>query len=80
MDNFILIDSKTREPVPLPFHTKTVDDNLVTIKDCTDPGRLADHPQGLVWWFTEPDIWRCQPPQTFGLELITEADFMAERS
>lgn len=80
MTNFILIDSETRAPVPLPFHTELADGDPITLKDCTDPNQLVDYPQGLVWWFENPNIWHFRPPQAFGLELITEADFMAERS
>lgn len=75
---FILIDSKTRTPVPLPFHTK-LEDKPVTIRDFSDPDRLDNYPNGVVWWFEEPN-WFFRPPQDFGLELITESDFMAERS
>lgn len=86
MDNYILIDSKTRAPVPLPFHTETADGDPITLRDCTNPSRIVEHPQGLVWWYESPDPteemrrWHFRPPQAFGLELITETAFMAERS
>jgi hypothetical protein len=66
---FILIDSEMRTPVPLPFHTKATDETSVTIHDFNDSQVLCDYNGAYLW----------VRPKVFGLELISEADFMRER-
>lgn len=68
---YILIDSETRAPVPLPFHTETADG---------DPAVIVAFEDGNVWFrpLNERTVY-FRPPEAFGMELITEADFMKER-
>lgn len=69
MTNFILINSETRAPVPLPFHTKTIAGVSVTIHDFNERRVLSTY-DGLRLWIR---------PELCSLELIAESDFMAER-
>lgn len=73
MTNYILIDSKTRAPVPLPYATQAPDGTPVNIMGFYDRGEVSVRNERTMSRYR-------QPPQMFGLELITEADFMAERA
>lgn len=76
MDNFILIDSKTRAPVPLPFHTTALDGvTPVTITNFHDDGFVS------ITRTTQSGVRQYRAPAAlFGCKIITEAAFMAERS
>lgn len=65
MTNYILIDAKTRAPVPLPCYT--------------DMGAVHayHHEQGCYINQGERSCW--VQPDEVGLALITEEQFMAER-
>ena len=80
---FILIDSKTRQAVPLPFHTRLKDSlrppdlwKPVCVVDISG-ARLSYTEQDAISGRTRYDYW---DPSQVGLELISESDFMAERS
>lgn len=75
MADYILIDATTRAPVPLPYHTTLVSGHPglpVVIYSFEEPS--SNDPGGyLVTNFGKWFPGRC------GLNLITEAEFMAER-
>lgn len=73
MSDFILIDSKTRAPVPLPFATLDYNKRPVTVTGFVDPSKLH-----TIGWI-ETNFGRTYPCHC-NLEIITESDFMAERS
>lgn len=68
--NYILIDRETRAPIPLPFHTQLADEQPITIVNFHDSGEVSVRRNGRSYR---------QPPQMFGLELITEEAFIRER-
>lgn len=76
MTNYILINAKTRAPVPLPYHTSD-DEGPCRITDCRVRDEIhevyvkGEDQSELDDWYLAAD---------YGLALITEADFMAERS
>lgn len=73
MTSYILIDSRTRAPVPLPYHTSD-SEGLCCITSFNETEVFVKDESGyqsqLNGWYS---------PGDYGLELITEADFMAER-
>lgn len=69
MTSYILIDSKTRAPVPLPFYTSAPYVGSVGVHDVVGEYCQCTTDQGPM---------RLKPT-VLNLELITEADFMAER-
>lgn len=70
MTHYILIDAKTRAPVPLPYHTTDKDGNEVTVYNFTD--------EDLSITIGGRDYRSL--PGLLGLALISEVDFMAERN
>lgn len=79
--NYILINAQTRQPVPLPFHTRytIVEDEVpVSVYDFREPDEVQT-PAGSLLCMNEqgPLILR---PAFLGLALITEEDFMKEQS
>lgn len=82
MTDFILINTATREPVPLPFHTRLQDParpphlwQVICIVDVSG-ARLTYTQRNPITQRVHYDF--CDPSQV-GLELISESDFMAER-
>jgi len=73
MTNYILIDAKTRRPVPLPYETMLGSRIPVrAVNFYTGPsGNLVQCVRG------KRTSWA--RPEQLGLELITEADFMKEQ-
>lgn len=71
-DGYILIDAVTRKPVPLPYHTQNFRGDLLTVENfyhlpSASTGRIVTRIGDFY-------------PSTCGLEIISEADFMAEQS
>lgn len=74
--NYILIDTKTRQPVPLPYETTALDGvTPVTVTQFHDNGFVS------VKRLTPSGIRQYQAPAAvFRLRIITEAEFMEERA
>lgn len=67
----ILIDTATGSPVPLPFHTVDEGGQPVTIDNFREDGKLL-----ITWAGTHDSGWYAWE----GLEVVTEAEFMAHQS
>lgn len=74
-NSYILIDSKTRQPVPLPWEAQEADGSPVTVYNAADP----NHNGGITAKGILHTSTGLRLPSALGLEFITEADFMAER-
>lgn len=75
--SYILIDAETRAPVPLPYDTESVSGVPMTIHNFAGPTDFS--PEGTVFCkYNGATVAR--HPQSFGLCLVTEAEFMAEQS
>lgn len=73
---YILIDSKTRAPVPLPFETTALNGDPITVVGFSNDSIMVSCRR-----VTSLGVRRYQAPaRLLGLALITEADFMAERN
>lgn len=75
--NYVLIDSESGRPVPLPFHT-LLENEPFTVNEISEPDQRAPFGK-VVMRLPEWPFCRYKNPDLFGLKLITEADFMARQ-